>query len=85
MSKQVSRATTEKPVKDGTKVTVSIKSGYDSQAAAEAVKKAGLVNDAEDFNTFLETNGYDMHISVGDFEISKGASYEEIANAITYK
>lgn len=67
----------------GAAVTVVIYSGYGSNDVARALKNAGLVENAEDFDEFLCENGYDKRICVDVYRIPSGSSYEEIARIIT--
>ena len=48
----------------------------------QALKAAGLVESAMDFDRFLCQNGYDKTIRTGTYEISKNASYEDIAKKL---
>ena len=46
------------------------------------MEELGLVDSAKEFDTFLCGNGYDKRISVGTYEISNNATWEEIAKII---
>ena len=80
--KTTEEATTEAP-KAGTVVTVVISPGMSSEDVSSLLKDAGIVKDAEEYNTFLMTKGYDSKLLVGTFEIKVGASDKEIAEALT--
>ncbi|MFA9463806.1 MAG: hypothetical protein ACERKN_05890 [Velocimicrobium sp.] len=69
----------EKP----TVITVKIEKGMWSEAVSRAMEKAGLIEDAKDFNAYLADNGYASYISVGTYQIEQGATYQEIAKKIT--
>ncbi|MBR1478097.1 MAG: hypothetical protein IJ608_09085 [Lachnospiraceae bacterium] len=64
-------------------VKFTIEGGSGSYTVARNLAEAGLVENAGDFDTYLCEGGYDRRISTGTFEISKNASYEEIARIIT--
>ncbi|MCR4673818.1 MAG: hypothetical protein K5675_02315 [Lachnospiraceae bacterium] len=64
-------------------VTFIISSGEGSSKICENLYRAGLIDDPNTFNTYLEQNGYDKTISTGSYEIPEGSSYEEIANTIS--
>ena len=67
---------------DGTIATITISSGFASETAASVLEKAGVINDAEDFNLYMIRNGYDRRIHPGTYNIEVGASYETICQAI---
>lgn len=63
-------------------ITFVIKSGETSWSISKALYEAGVVENAADFDTYLCQNGYDKTIRTGTYEISKNASYEDIAKKI---
>lgn len=69
----------------GNKITITIKSGDSSYTVAKRLEEAGLVLNASDYDTYLCQYGYDRHIQTGTYEITEGASNEQIANTITGK
>lgn len=69
----------------GETVTLVIGRGESSTTVSKNLKKAGIVEDAAAFDRFLCNNGYDKKIITGTYEISYGASEEEIAKIITRK
>ena len=64
-------------------ISFSIRQGESSDIVSANLYKAGLVKNPTEFNTYLETNGYDKFIRVGDYSIKEGSSDREIAKAIT--
>ena len=50
-----------------------------SELFAQAVQKAGVIDDWNDFNKYLLDSGYAYQLQIGEFKIKKGMSYEEIA------
>ena len=64
-------------------ITVTVVGGDSSWSVAKRIEEAGLVDSAKDFDAYLCSNGYDKRISVGSYEIPKGASEEEMAKIIT--
>lgn len=77
---------TKKPNKaaeEGETVVLQITRGMWSDAVSAALKKKGLIDDAEAFDKYLNKNGYASSIRVGTFKIPKGATYEQIAIIIT--
>lgn len=67
----------------GRVVTLAVRRGDSSVSVARRAEEAGLVQSAADFDVFLCRNGYDKRISVGNYEITEGASEKEIAAIIT--
>ena len=72
-------------VAGGEKVSILVTSGMGSEAFAIAAEKAGLIEDAADFDRYLMQNGYAYSLKVGTFMIPLGAGYEEIAGIVTGK
>ena len=64
-------------------VQVTISGGSSSDKVAKILYDAGLVDDAVKFNRFLIESHLDTRIHSGNKNIMKGASYEDIAKAIT--
>ncbi len=64
-------------------VQVTISGGSSSDKVAKILYDAGLVDDAVKFNRFLIERHLDTMIRSGSKTITQGASYEEIAKAIT--
>ncbi len=64
-------------------VSFKVTAGESSYKVAENLYRAGLIDDPNKFNTYLEQNGYDNTIHVGSFNIPEGSTYEQIANTIS--
>lgn len=64
-------------------VQVTISGGSSSDKVAKILYDAGLVDDAVKFNRFLIERHLDTRIHSGNKNIMQGASYEDIAKAIT--
>ena len=62
-----------------------ISSGMISNTVANILEELGVVDSGYEFNMYLHNNGYSSKLRVGTFEITKGASYEDIARTITRK
>jgi len=63
-------------------VTFVIHSGQNSYTISKSLVEAGLVEDALDFDRYLEEKGYSKRISTGTYEIPVGSTQEEIAEII---
>ena len=64
-------------------VSFKVTAGESSYKVAENLYRAGLIDDPNKFNTYLEQNGYDNTTHVGSFNIPEGSTYEQIANTIS--
>lgn len=68
---------------DGEKISITIPQGMGSESFALELQKAGLVEDAVDFDRYLMQNNYALYIRPGTYRILPGATYEEIARQVT--
>ena len=68
--------------KDGY-VSIQIIKGDSSVSVSRRMYEAGLVESAVEFDDYLCQNGYDKVISVGNYNIAYGMSFEEMAKIIT--
>ncbi len=73
---------TNPPESETATVTLVIKSGETSWSISKNLFEMGLVESASDFDSYLCKNGYDKTIRIGEYDIPKGATYEEIAKLI---
>ena len=64
-------------------IQVTVVGGDGSGTVARKLAEAGLVEDAQAYDKFLCSNGYDKRICTGTHSIPVGASDEEIAKIIT--
>ncbi|MDD5935711.1 MAG: hypothetical protein PUC65_09155 [Clostridiales bacterium] len=64
-------------------VTLTIVKGMYSETIAQAAHQLGLVEDPKDFNKYLINHDFASNIHIGTYKIKKGATYYEIAKAIT--
>lgn len=76
-------AETAENAPQGEVVTFMVSRGDSSVSIAKKAKELGLVTSVEAFDDFLCSNGYDRRISIGQYEIVKGASERDIADIIT--
>lgn len=66
-------------------IEIVIAGGEYSDDVCKKLKKAGIIEDAEDFNKYLADGGYDNMIQPGNYRIPLGADYEEIVRLLTEK
>lgn len=69
----------------GDYITVTVAEGAVCRDIAEELMELGLVEDSEDFRLYMAQNSYDHLIRVGEYEIPREATYEEIARILTQK
>lgn len=66
----------------GTKSFV-VRSGLLSSSVAREMEEAGVIDDADAFDDYIEKNGYGKQLRSGKYKIPDGADYETIAKIIT--
>ncbi len=76
---------TEEMPEEASPVKFEIRSGASSYSVSKDLEKAGLIENAGDFDDYLCQKGYSKSIRVGTFEIEVGTDEEEIAKIITGK
>lgn len=64
-------------------VTITIVSGMNSWNVATILRDQGVIEDALDFDAYLENQGYSSRIATGEYEIPVNADYSAIAKIIT--
>ncbi|MCT2537565.1 hypothetical protein NC661_01265 [Aquibacillus koreensis] len=60
-----------------------IEPGMNVGKIADQLNSAGLIEDPDDFISYLEENDYSTKIQIGEFEITSTNTVEEIAKIIT--
>lgn len=63
--------------------TLEIIGGMVSHDIAVMLEKEKIIDDADQFETYLEENGYSKRIQLGSFELKSDLSYKQIAKIIT--
>lgn len=76
---------TAKPKKTSAKKTrtFTVRGGLLSSSVAREMKAAGVIEDDDALDDYLEKNGLARKVRAGKYKIPVGASYEEIARIIT--
>lgn len=64
-------------------VEITIVGGEYSDKVCKKLKKAGLIEDVDDFNKYLSKSGYDNLIQPGNYVIPMGSDYDAIIKIIT--
>ncbi len=66
-------------------VPFKIVKGMTSEDVSNLLKGEGIIEDARAFNQYLKQNNYTTRINIGEYQIEKFASYQDIADAIISK
>ena len=64
-------------------VIIEIVGGMSSYPVCQLLEEAGVIDNADAFDSYLMQNGYAERLVVGQHEVKKGMSDQEIATAIT--
>lgn len=63
--------------------TLTIESGMPSSSISDALAENNIIDDAEEFNQYLQDEEYSLKVQLGSFDLSSDMSFYEIAEAIT--
>lgn len=66
-----------------TTITLTVNTGMDSRSVANLLQEQGAIENAQDFDQYLENNGYSSKIAVGEYQVTVGDDYQTIAQKIT--
>lgn len=64
------------------KVAFEIKKGDDSETVSRKLEEAGIVDDADAFNTYLEQGGYSNRLLAGSYKLTPGDTYPTLAKTL---
>lgn len=64
-------------------VTFTVVSGMNSWNVAKILEDQGVIESADEFDAYLESNGYSASIVTGEYSVSIDSDYETIAKLIT--
>lgn len=67
----------------GDKKSFVVRNGLLSSSVAREMEQAGIIDDADAFDEYIEKNGYGKLVRSGKYDIPKGADFETIAKIIT--
>lgn len=65
------------------KTTFVVRSGLLSSSVSSEMEKAGIIDDADAFNSYMEKKGYGKQVRSGTYKIPEGADFDTIAKIIT--
>lgn len=64
------------------KVAFEIKKGDDSETVSQKLEEAGIVDDADAFNMYLEQGGYSNRLIAGSYKLTPGDTYSALAKTL---
>ncbi len=62
--------------------TFTINSSENSSDVASRLQKAGIIDDASDFDSYMVKNGYDTKLTPGTYSLKRGMTYAEIVEIL---
>lgn len=62
-----------------------IQGGEDGKSICRRLEDAGVVQSASEFNLYLQQHALQNNIAVGNFQLRKNMSYEEVVNIIVHR
>ncbi len=74
--------TEEASITDAEVATIQVVSGMNSYKVSMLLQEAGIVEDGQDFDNYLNRNGYSSKIQVNTFTFTSDMTYEEIAEKL---
>ncbi len=64
-------------------VDFSVKHGQSSREVSQNLFNLGVIDDADSFDSYLNSNGYDNFVQPGNYSIPAGSAYSDVATIIT--
>lgn len=81
--KAVKEVPKEEKVEEKKKFTLVIAGGMSPWDVAVMLKSQGIIDDESKFERFLIDNGYHTKVQIGQYELTTGMDYTQIAKVIT--
>lgn len=66
-----------------TTYTLNIEEGMTSSEFSSLLEENNIVEDASEFNQYIEDEGYSLRVQIGEFELTSDMTVNEIAEEIT--
>lgn len=73
----------EETQEDTKSYTLTIESGMPSSAISNTLEANGIIDNSDEFISYLEDEGYANRIQLGEFTLNSSMSYYDIAEALT--
>lgn len=74
---------TEEKKEEVVKYKVTIKAGMTTSEVSDLLEQNGIVSDSFEFDQYLIKNNYHTKVQLGTFEVQKGMTYNQLAEALT--
>ncbi|WP_175639776.1 endolytic transglycosylase MltG [Metabacillus schmidteae] len=74
---------TEEKKEEVIKYNVTIKAGMTTSEVSDLLEQNGIISDSFEFDQYLIKNNYHTKVQLGTFEVQKGMSHNQLAEAIT--
>ena len=83
---RTTQATTEDKITEKntyTEATITVTRGMGSTQVAELLEEAGIIDNADEFDNYLNSQGISNKIQINTFKFNSDMTYEEIAKGLT--
>ena len=74
----------EQPTKDGKTYTLQVKYKMTVQEIAETLASEKIIDDAAEFQNYMNKNGLTRRVQVDEFVVTSDMSYEELGHLLTH-
>ncbi|HZH62909.1 MAG TPA: hypothetical protein VEY70_25830 [Metabacillus sp.] len=74
---------TEEKKEDVIKYNVTIKAGMTTSEVSNLLEQNAIISDSFEFDQYLIKNNYHTRVQLGTFEVQKGMTFQQLAEAIT--
>ncbi|MBE5945969.1 MAG: endolytic transglycosylase MltG [Lachnospiraceae bacterium] len=74
--------TTSAPDGSYVEATIEVVSGMSSYEIAQLLQEVGIIDDAADFDAYLNQNGYSTQLKINTYTFNSDMTYEDIAEAL---
>ena len=74
---------TEEKQEEVIKYSVTIKAGMTTSEVSDLLEQNAIISDSFEFDQYLIKNNYHTEVQLGTFEVQKGMTFQQLAEAIT--
>lgn len=80
---EATQETEEKKKEEVIKYNVTIKAGMTTSEVSDLLEQNAIISDSFEFDQYLINNDYHTKVQLGTFEVQKGMTFKQLAEAIT--
>lgn len=80
---QATEKAKEEPKEEVIKYNVTIKAGMTTNEVSNLLEQNAIISDSFEFDQYLIKNNYHTRVQLGTFEVQKGMTFQQLAEAIT--